>query len=54
MTINGTVLIVDNNKDILTAGRLLLKRHFSKIVTNEAPENIPKLMADHHFDAILL
>jgi len=50
----GTILIVDDDEDILTAGRLLLRRRFAEVVTCSDPENIPDLLATHAFDAILL
>lgn len=50
----GRILIIDDDKDILVAGRLLLKRRFKSVVTANRPEHIPQLMADSHFDAILL
>jgi len=48
------VLIVDDDEDILIAGKLLLKRHFGEVVTCSAPGKIPELMAANRFDAILL
>jgi DNA-binding NtrC family response regulator len=51
---DGKILIVDDDQDILTAGKLLLKRHYAEIVTCDQPENIPGLMAEHTFDAVLL
>lgn len=48
------ILIVDDDADILTACRLLLKKHFDKVVTTNKPEFIPDLMAKENFDAILL
>jgi DNA-binding NtrC family response regulator len=54
MKLNATVLIVDDDLDILTAGKLLLKRQFEHIVTCNEPSEIPKLMARFQFDAILL
>jgi DNA-binding NtrC family response regulator len=54
MVIEGKILIVDDDQDILTAGKLLLKRHFSQVMICNSPENIPKLMADNRFDAVLL
>lgn len=50
----GKILIVDDDQDILTAGKLLLKRHFSQVMICNSPQNIPKLMADNRFDAVLL
>jgi DNA-binding NtrC family response regulator len=54
MVIEGKILIVDDDQDILTAGKLLLKRHFSQVMICNSPHNIPKLMADNRFDAVLL
>ena len=48
------ILIVDDDSDILTAARLLLKRHFGRVITANQPERIPALMAETAFDAVLL
>jgi DNA-binding NtrC family response regulator len=50
----GKILIVDDDDDILTAGKLLLKRHFSQVSTCNLPEHIPQFITDQHFDAIIL
>lgn len=50
----GNILIVDDDEDILVAGKLLLKRHFTQIQICNRPENIPKLLNEYTFDAILL
>ena len=49
-----TILIVDDDDDILVAGELLLKRHFGQVVTCNQPSDIPRVMAAHSFDAIML
>ncbi len=54
MTDTAKILIVDDDEDILTAGRLLLRRHTGDVVTCRRPEEVPNLMADHDFDAIML
>lgn len=51
---DGTILLVDDDEDILVAGKLLLKRHFSDVTICNVPDNIPKLLSDNNFDAILL
>jgi len=50
----GTILIVDDDEDILIAGKLLLKRHYARIIPCNNPEKIPELMVENTFDAILL
>jgi len=50
----GNILIVDDDEDILTASRLLLRREFSDISTCTDPQEVPKLLADHDIDVVLL
>ena len=50
----GNILIVDDDEDILTAGRLLLRRSFASVMTCKRPDEMPALVAEHNFDAILL
>jgi DNA-binding NtrC family response regulator len=50
----GHILIVDDDDDILTAGRLLLRRNFAGVTTCRNPADIPDLLAANDFDAVLL
>ena len=52
MADKSQILIVDDDEDILSACRLLLKKRFGKVVTSNTPEVIPELMAQTEFDAI--
>jgi DNA-binding NtrC family response regulator len=54
MARTGNILIVDDEDDILTAGRILLRRQFAEVTTCRNPERIPDLMARHDFDVVLL
>ncbi|MCW8997509.1 MAG: sigma-54 dependent transcriptional regulator, partial [Kangiellaceae bacterium] len=49
-----TILVVDDDPDILIAAELLLKRQFGNIITCGTPQDIPAQMARNRFDAILL
>lgn len=51
---SGSILIVDDDEDILIAGRLMLNRSFAQVLTCRSPENIPELLRHHQFDAVLL
>jgi len=51
---NGNILIVDDDEDILTASRLLLRREFGEIWTCKDPNETPGLLADHDIDVVLL
>jgi DNA-binding NtrC family response regulator len=48
------ILIVEDDRDILVAAKLLLRRHFGEVVTATEPDRIPELLAQAPFDAILL
>ena len=48
------ILIVDDDEDILTAGKLLLKRRYKHVETCFDPTQVPGLLADNHYSAILL
>lgn len=48
------ILIVDDDKDVLTAVRFLLKPEVKTIVTESNPEKLRRLMVEHSFDVLLL
>jgi len=50
----GAVLVVDDDEDILTASRLLLRREFAHVAICNKPEEIPTKLAEHNFDLVLL
>ena len=49
----GSVLIIDDNEEMLLALKIFLSSHFAKIVTEKNPNLIPGLMKEN-FDLILL
>ena len=51
---NASVLIVDDDIDVLTAVRLLLKQEVKEVVTEKNPENIRNILAKKSFDVIML
>jgi len=51
---NGEILIIDDNSDVLFALKLLLKKHYSAIDTEENPNQIPFLLSNTDYDIILL
>lgn len=51
---NASILIVDDDPDVLTAVRLLLKTEVKNVVTEKKPENIRSHLSKDHFDVILL
>lgn len=54
MNKTGSVLIVDDDDDILTAGRLLLRRQFEDVITCGTPEQVPEILATNEIDVVLL
>jgi two-component system, NtrC family, response regulator HydG len=51
---NGRVLVVDDNEDILSAARLLLKPHVALVHTEKDPSRIPALLKNETYDVVLL
>ncbi len=51
---DATVLITDDDPDVLTAVRLLLKPLVKEIVTEKNPENLPAILSRQQFDLVLL
>lgn len=50
----ANILIVDDDKDVLTAVRFLLKTEVKNIFTETNPENLQRLVAENDIDIILL
>ena len=50
----GTILIVDDNRSILTAMHYLLDSTFERVLTLEKPDEILKTMAQEEIDIVLL
>jgi len=51
---NASILIIDDDPDVLTAVRLLLKTEVRDVVTEKTPENIRWHLSKDDFDIILL
>ena len=54
MTKQGTILVVDNNKGILTAVQMLLGTCFEKVITISTPNKIKATLHDENIDVVLL
>jgi len=54
MVLTATVLVIDDDPDVLMAARLLLQQHFDKVLTSESPEEIDSLMTKGHIDVFLI
>lgn len=48
------ILVVDDDKDVLTAINLLLKKEIAEVVTEKNPENLISLLKKGAFDLVLL
>lgn len=51
---SASILVIDDDVDVLTAVRLLLRPEVKEIVTEKNPENIRTHLGKHDFDVILL
>ena len=52
--LKASILVIDDDVDVLTAVRLLLKTEVQEVVTEKNPENIPSLLGSRAFDLVLL
>jgi DNA-binding NtrC family response regulator len=50
----GSILIVDDNLDVLIAAQLLLKQHYQTVVTTDNPFDIEKMINEQKIEVILL
>lgn len=51
---NASILVVDDDKDVLTAVSLLLKTEAGEVITEHNPENLRRLLTQHDFNLVLL
>jgi two-component system, NtrC family, response regulator HydG len=51
---NAAILVIDDDPDVLTAVRLLLKTEAGDVVTEKNPENMRSILSKRAFDIILL
>src|ERR1700688_3095832 len=51
---NASILAIDDDPDVLTAVRLLLKTEAADVVTEKNPENMRSILSKRAFDLILL
>lgn len=52
--LKNNILVIDDDADVLTAVKLLLKKEVQNVITEKNPENIPSLIASGSFDIVLL
>ena len=50
----ANILVLDDDKDVLTAISLLLKKEVREVLTEKNPENLLALLKKHNFDLVLL
>ncbi|MEO8174798.1 MAG: response regulator, partial [Sediminibacterium sp.] len=50
----ASILVIDDDTDVLTAVRLLLRTEVKEVVTEKNPEQIPFLLSKDSFDLVLL
>jgi two-component system response regulator HydG len=51
---HANILVLDDDKDVLTAIELLLKKEVKNVVTEKNPENLLHILSKEQFDLILL
>ena len=51
---NASILVIDDDQDVLTAVRLLLKTEVKNVITEKNPQNLRWLLSKDAYDVILL
>lgn len=51
---SGTILIVDDEEDILLTLRMFLKQHFERVFAEQNPQHLPRLLQQYEPDLVLL
>ena len=54
MSKHKTILVIDDNKGVLSALKLLLKSHFEQIIALPSPVTIPSVLREENPDVVLL
>ena len=54
MSKKGTILVIDDEEDILFSLKFLLKQHFASVFTEHNPYHLPRLLRLHEPDVVLL
>lgn len=54
MAKQGTIVVVDDNKGILTAVKMLLETHFEKVITLSSPNLLINTLREEKVDVVLL
>ena len=51
---NRSVLIIDDDVDVLHSARMFLKQHFTQVDTQEDPTQINSLISRNHYEVVML
>ncbi|MDI1255457.1 MAG: sigma-54 dependent transcriptional regulator [Flavobacterium sp.] len=51
---NASILVIDDQEDILFASKMVLKKHFESVYTLNNPKNIISLLSENKVDVVLL
>jgi DNA-binding NtrC family response regulator len=54
LKINARILVIDDDRDVLSTANMVLKQHFSEVITLEQPADIPKFVKGRNIDVVLL
>lgn len=54
MAKKGTILIIDDEEDILFSLKFFLKQHFTSVFTDQNPYQLPRLLRQHEPDVVIL
>ena len=50
----ATILIIDDDKDVLISARLFLKQHFTEVISQPHPKAVDQILTENEIDLVLL
>ena len=50
----GNILIIDDDPDVLTTARMILRPHYENVQTERSPKSLKRILNDTSFDVIIL
>ena len=52
--VNATILVIDDDEDVLLSARLLLKKDYKNVMTRTSPKEINQLISKQQIDVIVI
>jgi len=54
MSVQGSILVIDDDEGVLYTAKMVLKPHFEEVYTQDTPQGLEALLGEKRFDVIIL